>query len=271
MLNKYANPKTGKVIVLLIILQFCLTPLISLFWPFSESGWSQEDYSILLSTYSYTMIVLGVLIFRAQKQDFVFDSLSLWMIVFGCVFRPSTGSEYDAISSLYLGALGLGFAIYLIAYRKAIVVPTIRTMSISILWAIVTVVILSMVAAMISAVNYSSFPVDIEKMFLVRFFEQVSFVTVIEETMFRGLLVGFLILNGYKESAAFAIQAILFWGAHYAQINNPLVFFVFLPLLVFSLTMIVQKHKILFASILVHTLVNVFATSLAAWLQILIF
>ena len=47
----------------------------------------------------------------------------------------------------------------------------------------------------------------------------------IEEAYFRGLLYGFLVMNGVKENSALWIQAILFCLNHYLDImQNPILF-----------------------------------------------
>jgi membrane protease YdiL (CAAX protease family) len=93
---------------------------------------------------------------------------------------------------------------------------------------------------------------------------QLSFVTVIEEALFRGLLFGLLLMNGYKENTALFIQSVLFCGIHYLKLNDPILFFILLPLFTLSVSLIVKKYKMLYLSIMVHTFNNVFGGLIVA-------
>ena len=80
---------------------------------------------------------------------------------------------------------------------------------------------------------------------------------------FRGLLYSFMVINDYKENTAFFVQALLFWGIHWPRIiDNPILFFIAIPLFTLSVTFIIKKYKMLYLSIMVHTLLNVFLTVL---------
>jgi len=73
------------------------------------------------------------------------------------------------------------------------------------------------------------------------------------------------VLNGWQENRAFFIQGILFWGVHYMQISaNPAVFFIAVPMLTLSTTLITKEYKMLYLSVIVHTLANVFGPVLLA-------
>ena len=74
-------------------------------------------------------------------------------------------------------------------------------------------------------------------------------------------------MNGFKENTAFSIQAILFWMGHYMSISNPVLFFIAIPLLTISTTLIMKKYKMIFEPIMVHTLVNVYASVIVIILQ----
>jgi len=155
--------------------------------------------------------------------------------------------------------------LYLVAYIL-INKKTIRTISLkivggSLLWALSTLLILALILA---SRDYKQ-PSASQTSLLFDFLYHLSFVVVIEETLFRGLIFGFLTLNGFKENVAFATQGFLFWLIHFNQIGDPLVFFVFIPLLTLSTTVIMKKYKTVFSPILVHLIVNIFVNPLAAW------
>jgi membrane protease YdiL (CAAX protease family) len=116
-------------------------------------------------------------------------------------------------------------------------------------------------------VSSKPLPPNLTTIIVNTFLYNISFITIIEEACFRGLLVGFIIMSGYKENAAFVFQAILFWIGHYMVISNPVTFFISIPLLTLSTTLIMKKYKIVFLPIIVHTFVNIFTSIFVVVLQ----
>jgi hypothetical protein len=143
--------------------------------------------------------------------------------------------------------------------------PNINTVIKGFLWSIGTLAIITIAQTLFAFRRITNLPSD---NILVELYYQISFITVIEEVCFRGLIVGFMVMNGFKEDTAFFVQAILFWGIHYMNIATiPITFFISLPLLTLSTTLIMRKYKTIFLPIMTHTLVNVFAYSLTYALQ----
>jgi membrane protease YdiL (CAAX protease family) len=132
---------------------------------------------------------------------------------------------------------------------------------------VITVVTISLLLFFINP-THESFPPKLLVYLLNTFLYQVSFVTVIEEACFRGLLFSFLVMNGYEEDRALIIQAILFWGSHYLKISSISLFFVAVPLLTLSLTLIIKKYKMLYMSVMVHTFANVLGPVLVVILNL---
>lgn len=90
-----------------------------------------------------------------------------------------------------------------------------------------------------------------------RILTQLSFVTVFEEILFRGILWAYLLRLGWDENKVFWVQALSFWSVHLWRIGTPISFFFTIPIggLVFSL--LTRYSKQLFPSILLHTFSNV--------------
>jgi hypothetical protein len=160
------------------------------------------------------------------------------------------------------------FARGLIKNRSSLKVPNRSTVIVGILWSVGTVIIIALAQMLLALSKITDLPQNLINDTLNNFFYQISFIAVIEEVCFRGLIVGFMVMNGYKEDTAFFVQAILFWVMHYMYIASiPITFFISIPLLTLSTTLIMRKYKIIFLPIMTHTLANVFAYILTFALQ----
>jgi membrane protease YdiL (CAAX protease family) len=89
-----------------------------------------------------------------------------------------------------------------------------------------------------------------------RVFYNLSFVVLMEETLFRGFLWGFLQNHGWKENRIFWGQAILFWAIHFWNIVNPITFFLTIPIGIMVQSLLVRYSKQLFPSVLFHLILN---------------
>jgi len=207
---------------------------------------------------SYTVIVLGIMIMRSYKIGMFSDHFTLGIILVSLFLHPTLGGDYGLIYQTYMKFLGILLSIYIIANRKSIVIPSLKSVAVGLLWSASTVIILSLLYVFFSPLR-GSLPSNLLNYIIEMSVFQLSFVTVIEEICFRGLIFGFMVMNGYKENTALFIQAILFWGIHYMDIANPVLFFGIVPLFTLSATLITKKYKMLFMSIVMHTLLNVFA------------
>jgi membrane protease YdiL (CAAX protease family) len=257
---KHAS-KFGVIPVVLITLYFYLYPLISL-----VAGTSFIKYADLLCFFtmsSYTIILLGIFIFHSNELGLFSDQFTLWCILFSCLLHPAIGGSFETIYQVYMNILGVVLLVYIYINRKRIKLPSLQTFLIGLLWAIGTVAILSLVYIFINPFH-GSLPQNLATYVINKSVFELSFVTVIEEVFFRGLIFGYLIKCGYKENTSLFVQAIIFWGSHYMNMANPTLFFIIIPLFTLSATLIIKKYKMLYMSIFMHTLLNVFAGILIA-------
>jgi hypothetical protein len=249
------NPKIGFRFIFFIVLLFYFVPLLA-----SAAGTDSArftDYLYLYTTVSYTVIVVSIIIFSERGLDVIQDHFSLWVIVLGCFLAAGQGSEHDTVYKIFLILLGFRLSFHIIENRYSLKIPDWKPTFISLLWSVVTFVIIALLLFVLNPVR-ESLPPNLSRVLLNTFLYQVSFVTVIEEAYFRGLLYSFLLMNGYQEDRALIIQGILFWGGHYLKISaSPAIFFVAVPILTLSTSLIIKKYKMLYVSIMVHTLVNV--------------
>jgi membrane protease YdiL (CAAX protease family) len=261
--QEHPNSKIGMLIIVLIILQSYLVPLISI-----ASGTDYSKYTNYLYFHtlcSYTIIVLSIMIFHENGLVVFQDHFSLWIIVLTCFFRASIGGDNEVIFKFFLVLLGLLLSHHIIRNRRSIKTPSLKSFIIGALWSVGTVVAAALLRVFLDP-NHGTLPSNLPAYIINFSVFNLSFGTVIEEAYFRGLLFGFLVMNGYKENTALFLQAVLFWGIHYLKIADPILFFAVIPLLTLSLTLIIKKYKMLYLSIMLHTINNVFGGILVALL-----
>ncbi len=263
--KKRTNPKIGFRFVYFIVLLFYLVPLLTL--AVRVDSTRLADYLYLYTITFYTIIVLSVIIFHGKGLDVFQDHFSLWAVVLGCFLAAIGAGAYYVIYKVFLVLLGLRLSVYIIVNRRSIKMPNLKSVFIGLLWSVGTILVIALLLALLNPVR-ESLPPNLSAYILSTLLYQVSFVAVIEEACFRGLLFSFLMMNGYREDRALIIQGILFWGTHYMKIStNPVLFFVAVPMLTLSTSLITQKYKMLYLSIIVHTLVNVLGPVLVIVLQ----
>jgi hypothetical protein len=260
-LKKLPNPKIGIMFIVLIIVQSYLVPLISIVSGKDVNKYTNYAYIYAIS--SYTIIVLSIIIFHGNGLDVFQDGFSLWLIVLTCFIRSSLGGQNEIIYKGVLGALGLVLLIFIITNRKSIKTPSLKSVFIGLLWSVGAVMAAALLRVLLDR-NHGTLPSNLAGYIINSSIFELSFETVIEEAYFRGLLFDFLVMNGWKENKALFVQGILFWGVHYLDIANPIQFFVVIPLLTLFQTLIIKKYKMLYQSIMIHTINNVFGGILVA-------
>jgi hypothetical protein len=261
---KNLKPKLGIVFIFLITLQSYLIPLIP-----TVSGIDYNKYvnlSYLCAIVAYTIIVLSIIIFDSNDLEVFQDKFSLWIIALTCFFRVNLGGNNEIIYKGILFFLGMMLVGYIIINQKHIKTPSLKSFFVGSLGAIGIVVVGALIRILLLAPNSSHgiLPSNLDTYIINVFVFQLSFVTVIEEAYFRGLIFGFLVMNGCKENTALFIQGVLFWGTHYMKMGDPALFFVILPVFTIYATLITKKYKMLYLTIIWHTLNNVFGGILIA-------
>lgn len=255
--TKSPNPRLGIVFIVLVVLELLFVLLLSLLAGSDDAKYA--NYIYVHTIIAYTIIVISILIFHKHGLDVFQDHFSLWLIVFTCFFRPRTGGTGEQIFRAVMDILGLVLSGYIIANRKKIKIPDWKSILIGVSWSVGTVIVETVLHVLVSPSHATLPPYSTFIIFYTSVY-QLSFTTVIEEAYYRGLLYGFLVMNGVKENTALWIQAIFFCLNHYFDImQNPL-FFIFgvVPILAISTTLIIKKYKMLYQSIMIHTLTNVF-------------
>jgi membrane protease YdiL (CAAX protease family) len=251
-------PRLGIAIVVLII----LNSYVSLFI-YALFAVDYASYLYLDATISYVLIVLSIIIFTPNRLEPLCDHFSLWAIILACLLAAASHEENMLIYRGIFVFLGMALSIYIITNQKKIKMPSLKSVYIGLLWSISAVLVTALVYALLDQ-TYIYHSIDLMQTIANEFLFQLAFVSIVEEALFRGLIFSFLVMNGYKENTALFVQAVLFWGMHYTDINNPILFFVIVPIVTLFMTLIVKKYKMLYLSIMMHTFLNIFTTLLTA-------
>jgi len=262
-INKQIFPRLSIVFIVLIILQSFLVPLIALISGVDYSKYITYSYFYIIS--SYTIIVLCIIIFGNALEVFQ-DHFSLGIVVLTCFLRADLGGDKELLYRAILIFLGLVLFSYAITSRKSLKIPSLKSIFIGLVWSVSTTLVLSLLRLQLDP-KISVLPSNLVSYIFDAFLYQLSFVTVIEEAYFRGILFNLLVINNFKESSALIIQGVLFCGIHYMKIADPILFFILLPLFTLSVTVIIKKYKMLYLPIMVHTFNNVFGALLVAFVR----
>jgi hypothetical protein len=262
--TKSFTSKIITVLITIIILQSYLVPVISVA---SGSDYIKyTNYVFLYAVISYSIIVFSIIFFQADELEVFQDYFSLLLLIFTCFFRVSLGGQNEIIYRVILAGLGLVLVNYLITNRHSIKMPSLKVFTIGVLWSVGTLVLTSLTRVIFDP-NRGALPPNLIAHIFSTLAFQLSFVTVIEEAYFRGLLFEFFIMKGVNENKALLFQGLLFWGMHYAKSSDLVLFLGVIPIITLSTTLVIKKYKMLYLSIMVHTVNNVFSPILVALIR----
>jgi len=253
----HVSPRLGYVFIVLILLQFYGGPFID-----SVAGADNDTFWYRHAVSGYSIIVLSIMIFTPKRLELFRDHFSLWAIVMGSLLTATFAGRNAAVCQSILLLLSIVLAIYIIVTRRGIKLPDLKSTLMGLLWSASAVVAIAMIYALFDETYNKSFPSNTVFLLFANFVSQFSYVTVLEEACFRGLLFSFMVMNGFKENSAFLGQALLFWGIHSVDNTNPALFFLIIPLGTLAFTLIAKRYKLLYLSIIMHTFLNVFTTAL---------
>ncbi len=205
----------------------------------------------------YTVIVFSIVFYDKYGKDFHLDNISLWMLTMSCFIHIKYKTQNEMVYQTWLSFLGIILIFFIVKNRKKIKKTNLSTFLMGFLWGVGLAVIVTIVAISLPENNpIKAYRHNFATPLFTTIFLNLSFVTILEEVIYRGILVGLLTIKGYKENTAFIIQGVLFWAVHYQKNPSTTIFFFAIPIITLILTLIVRKHKTLSLSITAHTLVN---------------
>ncbi len=253
-----AASKIAIPLLILVVLYAYLNPIV-----LGGLGFDYGNYVVLDALGSYILIVAITIILGANHLESLHDRFSLWTIVIGCLLAALYAAKSTGTYRYLFLFLGILLAAYIIVNRRNVVTPSWKSLFIALMWSLGAVVTVAFASALLGV---KSSPIFTIRAIVNTFTFQLAFVSVTEEGLFRGLILGLLRASGAREDKALVVQAILFWGVHYLDISEPRLFFVVIPLGTVFMTFVLKKQKFLYTTIMVHTFLNAFWALLATFI-----
>jgi membrane protease YdiL (CAAX protease family) len=213
-------------------------------------------YAIVIALYIYILVLVWLDL--EHLALFNLDRTTLVLIVVFGILRSRLDVKNEGFYKGVILVLALSILVACFKNWKNVPKTNWHWAAIGIL-ACLSVIPLSFVESLqpekYTNLNISS---DILGVVLIRgFLKEFSFVAILEETTFRGILWGYLRKFGWKENKIFWGQAIFFWLLHLWQIGSPITFFFTIPASIFIYSLLAHYSKQLFPSIFAHSFINV--------------
>jgi membrane protease YdiL (CAAX protease family) len=268
---KRSNSRLGISIIAWIIVQYFVAPFF-VYKIFSPDNSIYQSFTNIQLVLSYTIIVISIIIHGDNGLDVFQDYFSLGMIVLSCFLLASFGFWDQIIFKIPFVLLGTSLFGYMFNNRHSLKTPSLKSVFFGLSWSIGTVAAMSFVHLLLVSDTGTIPPNSLVMQYIANMsMYHFTIFTVVEEAYFRGLVFGFLVMDGFNEDFALLVQGILFWSIHYTKLNNGVLVFILLPVFIFSSALMIKKFKTLYATIIMHTLNNVFGgilvTVFAGWLS----
>ncbi len=225
------------------------------------------EYSKLAQSGRYisigvSYIVFAFLIFAEKELDhFNIDKVSLFLLIFTSLIQTRLGTDRETFFLWIIGVCGFLMVIFLIRNRSRTALINANVVGKGIVLGVITLLLFTLsesLRLLFSAdlrydATFSFFSISQNILYA------LSFGAILEEFTFRAFAVGYLLKLGYSEKSVFLIQGIIFWlmHSHYLWFsNNPISFFISIPILTLSTIWLTIRYKSIFPAIVAHTLVN---------------
>jgi membrane protease YdiL (CAAX protease family) len=215
---------------------------------------------------SYFCIILILWFDKKNAVDYNIDRASAYLLVIMGIFRSNVGVPSEIIYRIIIIILSI---ILLVAIRRG----TSKLPSTNMRWIFVSLAVCSLVLPLsfidsFSTSRYLAYTftpgallADISQ----KTFFNLSFVSLIEEVMYRAILWGYLIERGWSENKVFWVQVILFWVIHFYQLGTPITLFIVNPIGILIMSYLVRRSRQVFPAVVFHTAINAFLPYLALY------
>jgi membrane protease YdiL (CAAX protease family) len=245
----------GFSLTILLVMQLFAVPIIPVLAKSNYDLYAHYVYEYLI--FSYFAITAIILLEIKRLHVLHIDHLTLWLVVISCFIRRRLGIAGEIYYLLPILLVGLVGAMLIIYNRPNIQRTSKKSLFGGIIVACVILILTTLVESFQASKWLNSvYSANILVSLVRELIFQLSFVVLIEEIVFRGFLVGYLIEFGFKEKTAFIVQAFLFWVMHYSRFSNSITFFISIPILTISTSLVVKHYKQVFPSIVIHTFIN---------------
>lgn len=213
----------------------------------------------------YYILVIGsylciIYILWFEKNDAVnnnIDHASAYLLAIMGIFRSNVGVPGEIFYRIILIVLSI---ILFAAIRRG----TSKLPSTNIRWILVSLALCGLILPLafidsFSTARYLAYTFTsgtILAEISQKAFFNLSFVSLIEEVIYRAILWGYLRKQDWSEIKIFWFQAILFWLLHFYQIGTPITFFIVNPIVILTMSYLVLRSRQVFPAIIFHTAVN---------------
>jgi membrane protease YdiL (CAAX protease family) len=213
---------------------------------------------------AYLFIAFCIWIEKEHLEIFHIDRVSLIVFIFSSnyFFRHQYNVPNEKLFLVIISFAGILAAIVLAKNWQRIPQTNFR-------WVIIGLLMTSIILIPANYIDYvanytySDTKFDLLQWTTTSIVYNLSFVSVLEEFLFRGFLWGYLRKMEWDERIIFFIQSILFWVMHISKIPSPLVLLVLLPTITLVYSMLAKYSRQVFPSMISHTVYNMFVS--VAW------
>jgi hypothetical protein len=220
----------------------------------------------LLVIGSYLCVIFILWYEKKDTEDYNLDSASAYLLVIMGIFRSNIGVPGEILYRIII--IILSFILLAAIRREPYKLPGTNLRSILICMVFCSLILPLSLIDSFSAGKYlaytftpSTLLADISQ----KVFFTLSFISPIEEIMYRAILWGYLRKRGWGEGKIFWCQALLFWLMHLYQIGTPITFFIVLPVAILIQSYLVRRSKQIFPAIIFHTAVDALLPFLALY------
>jgi len=246
-----------KIVPFLLLLIYSQYVFINLLFPFlGVVLWLKYSTTI---TY-YLCVAVVVWLERNQLSEYHLDSLSVLVILLsGSIFRTRLGIPGEIYYLVVIWVLSIVILFGFAFNRTKIPKTNIRWLLIGIAIAFLSMIPITILESF-QPYKWLDSNLNADNLVLFTIRDAIyilSFVSPMEEVIFRGLIWGCLRRFGWTENRIFWTQAVLFWIIHFTRIASPITFFISIPIVTITCSLLARYSKQVFPSIVAHTLINI--------------
>lgn len=203
-------------------------------------------------------ITINIIIWQEADQLHIFnlDRSSVWLVIFTGFFRSRLEIPNEVYFKVLIASLSILMLLGVIKFRRKIPKTKWRWVGIGLIFCAVIIPI--SILEMAYPDRYITIRTDpnFSIAMIRRILNNISFVSLVEEVIFRSLLWGILRKLGVMENRIFVVQGLAFWLLHLSSLAYALSFFVTLPIGIIIYSYLAHKSKQVFPSIILHTILN---------------
>jgi membrane protease YdiL (CAAX protease family) len=215
-----------------------------------------------------TYACVSVLLWQGTDylEQYHMDRSTIILLVVTGIFRSRLNPAIDGFFKLIILLFTVFILFFLLKYWRNIPKTKWSWVGVSLLLSLIVVPI-SVIETFQPGVFLGMQITPSLGIFLIRdFINNLSFISLCEEVLFRGVLWGYLRGIGWNENKIFIGQGVLFWLMHFWRIWTPITFFITIPISTFIYSLLARNSNQIFPSVIAHTITNTIGPILVYYL-----